>query len=239
MKATVISYFVDLFRSSSLLSEALGVVVDSVSRRLSAAACSRLDRVFSAEEVRMALFQIAPSKTPGPDGFTAGFYQRFWSVVGSKVSTACLKVLNEGHSVADVNSTLIVLIPKIDRAVKMEDFRPISLYNVIYKAAAILHGIHFACDCGLVPVHVESDSLSAINLLKDGCIPCSDVGSFISDILRPDCVASVLSFSFIPRLANRAADALAKAALDFAVNSFWLESCPSIVEELVQDDRPD
>ncbi|KAL5826943.1 hypothetical protein ACOSQ4_018740 [Xanthoceras sorbifolium] len=33
--------------------------------------------------------------------------------------------------------------------------------------ATILHGIGFARDCGLAPVHVESDSLNVINFLHD------------------------------------------------------------------------
>ena len=33
-----------------------------------------LDKPFVASEVREALFQMAPSKAPGVDGFTAGFY---------------------------------------------------------------------------------------------------------------------------------------------------------------------
>ncbi|KAL5816946.1 hypothetical protein ACOSQ3_025324 [Xanthoceras sorbifolium] len=64
------------------------------------------------------------------------FYQRFWNVVGSKVMEACLRVLNDGHSVADINSTLIVLISKVERAVTIGDFRLISLCNVIYKVVA-------------------------------------------------------------------------------------------------------
>ena len=35
---------------------------------------AHLDKPFTAEEVRVALFQMAPSKAPGVDGFTAGFF---------------------------------------------------------------------------------------------------------------------------------------------------------------------
>lgn len=35
-----------------------------------------LNKPFEPEEVRTALFQMSPSKAPGVDGFTAGFFQR-------------------------------------------------------------------------------------------------------------------------------------------------------------------
>lgn len=44
-----------------------------------------------------------------------------------------LNVLNHNGSLEDVNSTFTNLIPKIKNATKVGDFKPISLYNVIYK----------------------------------------------------------------------------------------------------------
>ena len=35
-----------------------------------------------SEEIREAVFQIPPTKSPGPDGFTASFFQDHWEVVG-------------------------------------------------------------------------------------------------------------------------------------------------------------
>ena len=43
-------------------------------------------------------------------------------MVGSKVTSACLGVLNEGHNLDVVNETLITLIPKVRKAKRMSDF---------------------------------------------------------------------------------------------------------------------
>ena len=36
---------------------------------------------YTEEEVSQAIFQMEPNKAPGPDGFPAEFYQRFWDII--------------------------------------------------------------------------------------------------------------------------------------------------------------
>ncbi|KAG7532416.1 Endonuclease/exonuclease/phosphatase superfamily [Arabidopsis thaliana x Arabidopsis arenosa] len=93
----------------------------------------KLSKEISTEEVRRALFSLNPDKTPGPDGMTAFFYQKFWDLTGPDL----VKVVQEFHSSGSfdrrLNETNICLIPKTDRPRKMAEFRPISLCNVSYK----------------------------------------------------------------------------------------------------------
>ncbi|KAL5783336.1 hypothetical protein ACOSP7_008365 [Xanthoceras sorbifolium] len=98
----------------------------------------------------------------------------------------------------------------------------------VAEAVAIYHGIQLAIDSGLSPLFVESDALGVINILKSGSIPSSDLGLDISDIFNICSRSNVLSFSFIPRAANKVADALARATCFSDLNLFWIESCPFI-----------
>lgn len=68
---------------------------------------------FTAEEVHKAIFYMHPSKAPGPNGFTALFYQKLWPIIGEDITAAVLSILNANGEVSHWNSTLITLIPKI------------------------------------------------------------------------------------------------------------------------------
>ena len=88
---------------------------------------------FEAWEVETALKQMAPLKVPGPDRMLPLFYQNFWSLVGSDVTTSILHYLNSGSLPTPLNHTFITLIPKTKNLKRVIEFRPISLCNVLYK----------------------------------------------------------------------------------------------------------
>ena len=92
-----------------------------------------LEKDFSAKEVRSALFQMAPSKASGIDGFTAGFFQRHWSILGDDVTAAVLDFLNGGELPAGLNDTSITLIPKVRHPQNISQYRPIALCPVLYN----------------------------------------------------------------------------------------------------------
>lgn len=96
----------------------------------------RLAHPFSKEEVKKALFDLSSSKAPGPDVFTALFYQDAWDTIGDEISTAALGVLNNGDSLKDWNATVVTLILKVKDPSSIKEFRPISLCNVCYKIIA-------------------------------------------------------------------------------------------------------
>lgn len=47
-----------------------------------------LCRPVADEEVKAAIFSISDEKSPGPDGFTSGFFKSGWNVIGADVCLA-------------------------------------------------------------------------------------------------------------------------------------------------------
>ena len=91
---------------------------------------------FDSKEVKEVLFQMFPTKAPGPDGFPAHFFQRHWELCGEELTSVVLRILRGEDDVASINEILLVLIPKVEKADDPGQYRPISLCNVIYKIAS-------------------------------------------------------------------------------------------------------
>ena len=85
------------------------------------------------EEIKTALWSLKAFKAPGPDGLHAGFYQRFWLIVGKSVIEEVQRVFRERKIPTYLNQTHIALIPKIQGPETLGNFRPISLCNTVYK----------------------------------------------------------------------------------------------------------
>ena len=105
-----LEYFETLFKAGTC--ERLEECLNGVNSKITPDMQQVLSSMFCAEEVKTALFQMGPTKAPGPDGMNALFYQKFWHVVGDMVVNAVLDFLNSGHMVPEINSTYIVLIDR-------------------------------------------------------------------------------------------------------------------------------
>ena len=77
-----------------------------------------------------------PTKAPSPNHMSPIFFQKYWDVVGHNVTNSILQILNTGCMPNGWNETYICLIPKVSSPQKISEFRPISLYNVLYKIVA-------------------------------------------------------------------------------------------------------
>ncbi|KAG7533037.1 Reverse transcriptase zinc-binding domain [Arabidopsis thaliana x Arabidopsis arenosa] len=129
---TVISdYFQDLFTSKA--GERVNTVKSAIRPCISPETNQALIEMPSAEEIKGACFSIHADKAPGPDGFSASFFQTNWETVGPNIIIEVQSFFSSATLQSNINKTHIRLIPKIQSPQKMVDYRPIALCTVFYK----------------------------------------------------------------------------------------------------------
>jgi hypothetical protein len=103
-------------------------ILDCVPEKVTDQMNDELTKPFTAAEVEKALFMMGANKAPGPNGFTAGFYQHHWNLLRPSVTRAVLEFLNGGHMPNEVNKTTIVLMPKVKNP---QDMKILGQYHSV------------------------------------------------------------------------------------------------------------
>ncbi|XP_010445339.1 PREDICTED: uncharacterized protein LOC104727990 [Camelina sativa] len=131
---TISSYYQELFTSTARTRST--TVRDALTPCITEAMNEELLKIPSPTEVKNACFDIHPDKVPGPDGFSASFYQPNWDTLSGKVTTEIQDFFTSGSLPAHSNHTHVRLIPNITSPKRVADYRPIALCSIFYKIIA-------------------------------------------------------------------------------------------------------
>ena len=134
LKEMITNFYRNLYTTEGVTD--MEAVLCHVPRKVTPEMNDTLCADYSEEEVKSALFQMFPTKSPGPDGFPAHFYQRHWDVCGDEVTSIVLRIVTGVESPKSINDAVLVLVPKVTNPMILAQFRPISLCNVLYKIAS-------------------------------------------------------------------------------------------------------
>lgn len=103
---------------------------------LDSAINSFLTAEFTEEEIKSVIWSIDSNGSPGPDGFTFGFYKNNWDTIKGDIMKMMQDFHANGKPVKGFNPSFICLVPKKNDPKRIEDFRPISLIGSAYKIIA-------------------------------------------------------------------------------------------------------
>ena len=94
---------------------------------------SALTKPFTEEEIKSALVMMEKNKAAGPDKIPIEFYQTCWEIIKQDIIELFAEFHNGSLDVKRLNYGVITLLPKVQDAVKIQQFRPICLLNCLYK----------------------------------------------------------------------------------------------------------
>ena len=114
------SFYEDLFTSEPSFS--MDAVLDVIPSKVDEHMNENLCKPYTNEEIKAALFQMGPTKAPGPDGFPAMFYQVHWDLLQDEVCDAVRSFLGGAEIPEGFCDSIIVLIPKVSNAKHLSKF---------------------------------------------------------------------------------------------------------------------
>ncbi|XP_059629642.1 uncharacterized protein LOC132272526 [Cornus florida] len=129
IKEWLVEYYTDLYNDVGGVNEE----ILEPRKRLTQTEGIGLEHVISVKEIKAVVMQFSPDKAPGPDGFPARFFQKYWGIVGPEVVNGVAYFFSTSMLPKGVNSTFLTLICKSNHGDKISNYRPIALCNIIYK----------------------------------------------------------------------------------------------------------
>jgi hypothetical protein len=94
---------------------------------------NHLNRSITQNEIEAAIKSLPKKKSPGPDGFSAEFYQIFNEELIPTLLKLFHKIKREGELTNTFYEASITLIPKPEKDTSKKKYRAISLMNIDAK----------------------------------------------------------------------------------------------------------
>ena len=129
---------------------------------------TELLRPLTLDEVTEAMKQLPAGKAPGVDSIPSEFYQEMWEDIESDVFNFVSESMDHCLLEEELNISKIALLPKSEDRLRIQNYRPISLLNTMYKIVAkvyanrmkpLLHNWILPSQTGFVPNRCILDNI--------------------------------------------------------------------------------
>ncbi|GJT46976.1 sodium/hydrogen exchanger 6 [Tanacetum coccineum] len=112
------------------------------------------------DKIKKVMLSIGDNRALGPDGYSSAFFKKGWDIIGNDVCDAVRDFFTNGRLLKETNHTILALIPKVSTPLRINDYRPISCCNAIYKCISKVITNRIKIGLGLI----VSDNQSAFVL---------------------------------------------------------------------------
>lgn len=133
-----------------------------------------LKAIFSMEDIKDVVFSLGATKAPGPNGFNGMFYQRNWDVIKDDICLAICGFFEDGRLPLDINETLVTLVPKVHMPESINQLRPISCCNFVYKVISKLVVLRLESFLGKIIIENQSAFVGG-RLIQDNLVVAQEV----------------------------------------------------------------
>ena len=80
--------FISRYKKEQTNPDTLNQYLNLINNEISTEQNNQLTKQITNTEIKNAMFSIGRNKSPGPDGFPAEFFQKYWEIVGNSVCLA-------------------------------------------------------------------------------------------------------------------------------------------------------
>ena len=115
-------YFKDLLGSNMQHREGVDASVIALGNSLTLEQQLQLCRPFENDDIKAMVCSIPNHKSPGPDGFSSGFFKASWAEIGNLICSAIKEFFTEGRLPRFYGQTKLILLPKRDNPERPQDF---------------------------------------------------------------------------------------------------------------------
>ena len=128
----IITYYKNLFCTNFVLQDQL-LAEEVIPNLITTETNVMITMLPSHEEIKAVVFSLNKDSAPVPDGFGAYFFQLYWNIVKEDVQYAVLEFFTTSWILPGFNANIISLLPKVDNAISIYQYRPITNSNFKFK----------------------------------------------------------------------------------------------------------